>query len=134
LTYLVDTNVVSEARRGADPALHWLRSVDPHEVWLSVVTLAEIARGIELKRRKEAAAAEHLARWLERLRREHAARILPIDDEIALEWGRLAAERPRGAADAAIAATARVRGLTLVTRNVRDFEDAGVSLLDPWAV
>ena len=134
MTFLVDTNVVSEARRGAAPAIRWLRSVDPHAIHLSVVTLAEIARGIALKRRKNATAAAHLAQWLERLRRDHAARIVPIDDEIALEWGRLAAERPRGAADAAIAATARVRGLTLVTRNVRDFADAGVVVVDPWAV
>jgi toxin FitB len=130
--YLVDTNIVSEARRGAKPAVDWLRSIDARAVRLSVVTLAEIAKGIASKRTRDPSAATHLSQWLQRLRRHHAGRILPITDEIALEWGRISALRPRGAADAAIAATALVHGLTLVTRNVRDFEDAGVVLIDPW--
>ena len=130
--FLVDTNVISEARRGAEPAVKWLRSVDPRAIRLSVVTLAEISRGVALKQKRDPKSAAHLSQWLQRLRRNHAGRILPITDEVALEWGRLSALRPRGAADAAIAATALVHGLTLVTRNVSDFEDCGVVLVDPW--
>jgi predicted nucleic acid-binding protein len=130
--FLVDTNVISEARRGAEPAVRWLRSIDPRAIRLSVVTLAEIARGIALKQARDPNSAAHLSQWLQRLRRNHAGRILPITDEIALEWGRLSAQRPRGAADAAIAATALVHGLTVVTRNVLDFEDTGALLVDPW--
>jgi len=93
---------------------------------------AEISRGVALKQKRDPKSAAHLSQWLQRLRRNHAGRILPITDEVALEWGRLSALRPRGAADAAIAATALVHGLTLVTRNVSDFEDCGVVLVDPW--
>jgi predicted nucleic acid-binding protein len=130
--FLVDTNVVSEARRASEPALTWLRSVDARAIRLSVVTLAEIARGVDLIKKRDPKAAAHLSQWLQRLRRQYAGQILPITDEIALEWGRLSALRPRGAADAAIAATALVHGLKLVTRNIKDFEDCGVGLVDPW--
>jgi len=129
--FLVDTNVISEARRGDEPAVKWLRSVDPRAIRLSVVTLAEISRGAALKQKRDPKSAAHLSQWLQRLRRNHAGRILPITDEIALEWGRLSALRPWRSADAAIAATALVHGLTLVTRNTGDFEDCGVGLVDP---
>ncbi|HEY2051163.1 MAG TPA: type II toxin-antitoxin system VapC family toxin [Caulobacteraceae bacterium] len=130
--YLVDTNVLSEARRGRPEATAWLRSVDPDAVFLSVVTLGEVMKGISQKARSDAKAAASLHGWLDRLRTEHARRILPINDEIALEWGRIAAIRPRNMADALIAATAAVHHKILVTRNVADFEDLGVPLVDPW--
>ena len=130
--YLVDTNVLSEARRGRPEARDWLRSVDPDQVFLSVVTLGEIMKGISQKTRSDAAAAISLHRWLEQLRVDHARRILPISDEVALEWGRMAAVRPRDMADTLIAATAAVHRKILVTRNVADFNDLGVPLVDPW--
>ncbi len=132
--YLVDTNVLSEARRGRPEARDWLRSVDPDQVFLSVVTLGEIMKGIVQKARADPTAAASLHRWLEQLRTDHARRILPIDDEIALAWGRIAALRPRDMADALIAATATVHRKTLVTRNVADFKDLDVPLIDPWNV
>jgi predicted nucleic acid-binding protein len=104
--YLVDTNVLSEARRGSAVARIWLRSVDPATIYLSVITLGEIMKGIALKLRADVRAAAPLTAWLEQLRRDHSDRILPISDRVALEWGRLAAERPRGMADGLIAATA----------------------------
>jgi toxin FitB len=130
--YLVDTNVLSEARRGSAPARDWLRSVDPNSVYLSVITLGEIMKGIALKERSDPRAAASLGQWLERLRYDHANRILPITDGVALQWGRLAAERPRPMADGLIAATASVYGKTVVTRNAGDFADAGVPVINPW--
>ena len=130
--YLVDTNVVSEARRGAAEAVAWLRSVNPLNVHLSVITLGEIMRGIALKQKSDPRAASHLAQWLQTLRRNHADRILPVTDQIAVEWGRIAALRPRGDADGLIAATAIVHDLIIVTRNVGDFEETRASVLNPW--
>jgi predicted nucleic acid-binding protein len=131
--YLVDTNVLSEARRGSTKPRAWLRSIDPLSVFLSVVTLGEIMRGIVMKAKSDPAAANILREWLETLRRDHAARILPVTDPIAMVWGRLAAERTRPMADGLIAATAIVHQKMVVTRNVSDFADAGVQIVDPWA-
>jgi toxin FitB len=130
--YLVDTNVLSEARRGSNEARIWLRSVDPTTIYLSVITLGEIMKGIALKLRTDRRAAAALTAWLERLRLDHSDRILPISDRIALEWGRLAAERSRGMADALITATAVVHAKIIVTRNARDFSDTGVPVVNPW--
>jgi len=130
--YLVDTNVVSEARRGTTEATSWLRSVPPSTIFLSVLTLGEIMKGIAMKERTDRLAAGRLAEWLQILRRDHADRILPITDAVAIEWGRIAALRPRGDVDGLIAATAIVHDLVLVTRNVADFDDLRVSLFDPW--
>jgi predicted nucleic acid-binding protein len=130
--YLIDTNVLSEARRGSREAQHWLRSVDPNTIYLSVVTLGEIVKGIVLKQRTDPRGAAPLLQWLEQLRNEHGDRILPITDIIALKWGRLAAERPRAMADALIAATAAVHQKTIVTRNTVDFEDIPIPVINPW--
>ncbi|BAP81978.1 putative nucleic acid-binding protein [Bradyrhizobium diazoefficiens] len=130
--YLVDTNVVSEARRGSPEATGWLRSVDPASVHLSTLTLGEIMRGIALKQKSDPKAASHLAEWLRKLRHDHADRILAVTDQISVEWGRIAAIRPRGDIDGLIAATAIVHDLILVTRNVGDFEDTGATVINPW--
>ncbi len=130
--YLVDTNVVSEARRGRSEAVAFLRSVDPGSVFLSVVTLGEIMRGAALNQKSDPTAAARLMEWLETLRRSYGRRILPVTDAIALEWGRLAALRPRGDADGLIAATAIVHDHVLVTRNIADFSDTRAKLLNPW--
>jgi predicted nucleic acid-binding protein len=130
--YLVDTNVLSEARHGSSEARSWLRSVDPTTIYLSVITLGEIMKGIALKLRSDARAAAALMAWLERLRHDHSDRILPISDRIALEWGRLAADRPRGMADGLIAATAMVHTKIIVTRNVEDFSDTPIPIINPW--
>ena len=130
--YLIDTNVVSEARRRTPQAVSWLRSVDPLRVYLSVMSLGEIMRGIMLKQKSDPHTANHLAEWLRRLRQDHSDRILPITDQIAVEWGRIAAMRPRGDIDGLIAATAIVHDLIVVTRNSADFLDTGASVIDPW--
>jgi toxin FitB len=132
--YLVDTNILSEARRGNREARSWLRSVDPDTIHLSVVTIGEIMKGISLKGRTDAPTAANLTAWLEGLLHDHRARILPITERIAQEWGRLAAERPRGMADGLIAATALVHGMIIVTRNVADFHDTRAPLINPWSL
>ena len=129
--YLVDTNVLSEARRGSKEVRIWLRSIDPTTIYLSVITLGEIMKGIALKRRADARRAAALTAWLEQLRRDHSDRILPITDRIALEWGRLAAARSRGMTDGLIAATAVVHTKIIVTRNVEDFSDVGIPVINP---
>jgi predicted nucleic acid-binding protein len=130
--YLVDTNVISEARRGSTQALAWFRSVDPVSVYLSTLTLGEIMRGIALKQKSDPKAARHLTEWLRKIRHDHVDRIVPVNDQISVEWGRIAAIRPRGDVDGLIAATAIVHDLILVTRNIRDFEDTGASVVNPW--
>jgi toxin FitB len=132
--YLVDTNVVSEARRGSRQAVVWLQSVRPDAIYLSALTLGEIMRGVALRQKTDPSTALRLAEWLERLRHDHADRILPVTDRIALEWGRIAALRPRGDVDGLIAATAIVHDLILVTRKISDFEDTRVSLINPWDI
>ncbi|MFG1240281.1 type II toxin-antitoxin system VapC family toxin [Xanthobacter autotrophicus DSM 597] len=130
--YLVDTNIISEARRGSPQATSWLRGVDPLSVHLSTLTLGEIMRGIALKQRSDPKAAGHLAEWLRKIRHDHAERILPVTDPISVECGRIVAIRPRGDIDGLIAATAIVHDLILVTHNVADFEDTGASVINPW--
>ncbi len=132
--YLVDTNVISEARRNAPEAVAWLRSAPPSSIYLSAVTLGEIMKGVALKERSDRLAAGHLAEWLQRLRQDFADRILPISDHVAIEWGRIAALRPRRDADGLIAATAKVHDLILATRSVADFDDAGISIVNPWDI
>ena len=130
--YLVDTNVLSEARRGNLEAQTWFRSVDPATIYLSVVTLGEIMKRIAQKARTDPRTAASLTVWLETLRHDHSDRILPISDEVALAWGRLTAERPRSTADALIAATAAVHDKIIVTRNVGDFSDTRMPVINPW--
>ncbi len=130
--YLVDTNVISEARRGTREAVTWLRSAKPSTIYLSVLTLGEIMKGAAMKERVDRRAAGNLAEWLQKLRRDHADRILAVTGDIAVEWGRIAAVRPRGDVDGLIAATAIVHGLILVTRNVADFNDTSVPIVNPW--
>lgn len=113
--------------------MSWLRSIRPEAAYLSALTLGEIMRGVALRRRSDPKTAARLTEWLERLRHDHADRILPVTDRIALEWGLIAALRPRGDIDGLIAATAIVHDLILVTRNVNDFEDMAISLINPWS-
>ena len=134
MTYLVDTNVASEERRrNANPNVRaWWASVDEREVFLSVLLIGEARRGIERLRRRDPAQAAILEEWLVRLRRYAADRIIPITADIADEWGRLNVPDPLPPIDGLLAATARVHGLILVTRNTADFERSGVRLLNPF--
>ena len=132
--FLLDTNVVSEARRARpDPAVrHWLDATQSADLHLSVLVLGEIRRGVELLRRREPARAQALDAWLGGLVGEYADRVLPISAPVAAAWGQLSAQRPLPAIDGLMLATAQVYGLTLVTREARSFTDLGVSTLSPW--
>ena len=130
--YLLDTNIVSDVQRRLPKPTEWLASVDPTSVSLSVITLGEIERGIIKLRKVDSEKATRLDLWLRELRRDNADRILAVTEDVALAWGRITAGRTRGSADTLIAATALVHDLILVTRNVADFDDAGVTVLNPW--
>lgn len=134
--FLLDTNVVSALRRPerTDANLRAWASTTPVERHaISVVTVLELERGTLLMERRDAAQGAILRRWLERdVLAPLAARILAIDDVVARRCARLHVPDPRPERDALIAATAMVHGLTLVTRNVADFESTGVPLLNPW--
>lgn len=130
--YLVDTSVIFEATRGAPEAVTWLRAQDPAAIYLSVVTLGEITRSIAGMQTTSRRTATSLAEWLRKLRHDHAGQILPVTDQVAVEWGRLAALRSRGDIDGLIAATAIVHDLIVVTRNSAGFTDAGIAVVNPW--
>jgi predicted nucleic acid-binding protein len=131
--YLLDTNVVSDSQKGAEKPLRWLASIDPHDGYLSVITLGEVEKGIVKLKARDPAHSARIAVWLAKIRNDNAGRIFPVTEENALLWGRLAAGRTRGDADGLIAATALVHDLIVVTRNVADFDDTGVAVLNPWA-
>ena len=132
--YLLDTNVVSALRR---PERHtapmlWLKDQRASDVYLSVVTLGEIERGIVQQSTRDPAFALDLAQWFEQTLAWFADRILPVDVATARRWGRLSASIGNQDIDLLIAATALEHGLTVVTRNVRHFEPAGVRVLNPF--
>lgn len=134
--FLLDTNVVSELRkkeRCAPKVNAWAATVSRNQDFLSVLVVGELVRGAILKRRSDPQMADALEKWIARLTHLYAERILPITLEIAQEWGRLSALRPIPPEDGLLAATALVHRLTLVTRNVKNVEGLGVSLLNPWS-
>ncbi|MCY3599871.1 MAG: type II toxin-antitoxin system VapC family toxin [Gemmatimonadetes bacterium] len=131
--FLLDTDVLSAHRRpDRTPAIaNWLSSRRTVDLHLSVVSIGEIERGIARQRARDAAFAEALASWLDRVLRLYGDRILGIDAPTARRWGQLSASIGHQGADLLIAATALEHGLTVVTRNVRHYEPTGVSVLDP---
>ncbi|MBI5165337.1 MAG: type II toxin-antitoxin system VapC family toxin [Magnetospirillum sp.] len=134
MSFLLDTNVVSETRRKVPDAnvLAWFGRANPADLFISVLTLGEIAKGIAAVGRRDANAGRGLTDWLDGLRLHFADRLLPIDATTAEQWGRLSAVRPLPVIDSLLAATASVHGLTLVTRNRRDFEGTGIAVVNPW--
>lgn len=134
MSYLVDTNVVSEARKsnGDLNVRAWFASVSGPDLYLSTLVIGEIRRGIERVRRRDPAQASVFEIWLGRLRQDYADRILPITADITEEWGRMNVPNPLPVMDGLMAATARVHGLTFVTRNTADLASTGVRLLNPF--
>jgi hypothetical protein len=136
LRFLLDTNVISEIRkrgRAHPNVARWVAQTPASEIGTSVLVLAEIRRGIELKRRKDPHQAAALDRWFARMRSRLGDRVLSVDEPIAEAWSLLSGPDPVPFIDGLLAATAKVRGLTLVTRNTAPLIRTGVSLLDPFA-
>ena len=131
--FLVDTDVLSLLRRPErSPGIgRWMAEQRTTDLYLSVVSVAEIERGITRQRRRDPAFASLLAAWLDSVISLYGERILPVDASTARRWGRLCGDLGHEGADLLIAATAIEHGLTVVTRNVRHFEPTGVPVLDP---
>lgn len=134
--FLLDTNVVFEARKAAraDPGVTaWLASVRGSQLYVSVLVLGEIRQGVERLQRRDPAQAVMFESWLDTLEHTYGDRVVPITSEIADAWGRLNVPDPLPAVDGLMAATAQVRRMTLVTRNVVDVERRGVEVLNPFS-
>ncbi|WP_292532806.1 type II toxin-antitoxin system VapC family toxin [Methylocystis sp.] len=135
MKFLLDTNVISELRKGthADPSVAaWAQSVDPRDLATSVLVLAEIRRGVELKQSKDPGQADRLDAWLAGMRQKLQDRVIPVDEAIADAWARLSVPNPLPFVDGLMAATALTRGLILVTRNTHDVAGTGTQLLNPF--
>jgi predicted nucleic acid-binding protein len=136
VTYLLDTNVLSETRKRQPEAgvATWIAATPPDRLHVSVLTLGEIEQGIaRVRGRGDRNQAYALERWLRDVQAGFEDRILPVILPVAAAWGRQQYTRPLPVIDALLAATARVHDLTVVTRNVKDFELAGVQVLNPFA-
>lgn len=133
--FLLDTVIVSELRQRQPDrgVLGWVSAQQEDHLYLSVLTLGEIERGIEKRRKGGPEFADALAAWLENLTRLYADRILPVTPSVARRWGRLSAQLGHESADLLIAATALSYGLTVVTRNTAHFEPAGVGVINPFS-
>ena len=134
MSYLLDTNVVSEIRKPRPHArvASWYETVEGRELFLSVLVVGEIQQGVVRLRRRDRRQAATYETWLHGLKSSFADRILPVTRDVALEWGRLNVGDPLPVVDGLLAATANVHRLTLVTRNVGDMARTGVALLNPF--
>jgi predicted nucleic acid-binding protein len=136
--YVLDTNVISELRKAkagkADPNVtEWARLLPPPMLFISVITVMELELGVLQVERKDSRQGKVLRRWLEtHVLTAFNARVLSVDTAVARRCAQLQVPDPRSDRDAVIAATALVHGMTVVTRNVRDFEPTGVAVIDPW--
>jgi len=135
VNYLIDTNIISEVRKGARCDANvssWYASINDADLYLSVVVLGEIRRGVERVRPRDPAKALALEEWLVAVADAFADRVLPIDRNVADEWGRMSASRPIPTIDGLLAATAKVHRMTLVTRNETDVSGLGANVLNPF--
>ena len=134
MSFLLDTDILSAIRRKQrDQNLEkWLLSINSLDVYISVVTIGEVERGITQQRRNNPAFAEDLQRWLDTILQRYQQRILPLSISIAQRWGRLSGELGHNSADLMIAATALEHNLIVATRNTRHFEPTQVGLINPY--
>jgi toxin FitB len=135
VNYLIDTNIISEIRKGARCDRYvaaWFASINDEDLYLSVLVLGEIRKGIERARGTDPAQARALERWLSTIKQLYSERILPIDQMVADEWGSMSATRPASTVDTLLAATAKVHRMTLATRNVVDVAGLGADVLNPF--
>lgn len=134
MSFLLDTNVLAEIRKPRPhPAVAaWFDAAAGSDLYLSVLVVGEIQQGVDRLRRRDPRQAASYDTWLRALRRDFAERILPVTEEIAMEWGHLNAGDPLPVIDGLLAATAKVHALTLVTRNVADVARTAVAILNPF--
>lgn len=135
MLYLLDTNVFREIQKGDDGHVNvraWLETVDDADLRLSVMTVREVSRGIARLAKKKPALAVEIRERLDELLAAYAGRVVEVDGEVAQEWGGLEGERDKHRDDLAFVATARVRGMVLLTRNVKDVRGRGVRVLNPF--
>ena len=135
MTFLADTNVLSELRKRtrANPNVRaWMEAIEWRSIHTSWIAIAELRRGVALVRRDDPAQAIALDGWISEILTQLEDRIFPVDRAVAETWAGLMVPNPRPAMDTLIAATAAVQGLTLATRNIRDFAGSGVKVFDPW--
>jgi predicted nucleic acid-binding protein len=135
IRYLLDTNILSELRKGTRASLEvtgWFDEVDDEALFTSVLVIGEIRRGIELARKADPKKAKALEKWLNTLVQHFSDRILVVDDRVADCWGRLCVDQKLPDVDGLLAATALTHDLTLCTRNTADFERSGVKLFNPF--
>ena len=135
MSYLLDTNIISEIRKADRADLQvsaWYASIADDQLYLSVLVLGEIRQGIERARPHDPRKAAALERWLADVREAFGPRILGVTPSVADEWGRMNGVRPLPTVDSLLAATAKVHGLTLVTRNVADISGLGADCVNPF--
>ena len=136
MNYLIDTNIISEVRKGERCDGHvaaWFAAINDEDIFLSVLVVGEIRKGIERARRTDPAQARALEKWLSTLKQSYGERILPIDQMVADEWGSMSATiRPLPTVDALLAATAKIHRMTFATRNVADVAGLGADVLNPF--
>jgi toxin FitB len=136
MSYLLATNVITELRKRSPDrhVLDWFDTASSAELFISVLTVGEIRLGIERLRRKDNAQAVRLEQWLSGLRDIYADRLVSVDEQTAQEWGRMNVPDPLPVIDGLLAASAKVRGWSLVTRNTDDLARSGVTLINPFVV
>lgn len=135
MSYLIDTNIISEIRKGARCDAHvsaWYASIADADIFLSTLVLGEIRKGVELARPRDAAKAAALERWLRDVETAFDGRVLGIDNAVSDQWGRMSAIRSVPVIDGLLAATALMHDLTLVTCNDRDVAGLGAKVLNPF--
>lgn len=135
MSFLLDTNVVSETRKSSrmdDGVRKWVSSVGGDDLYISALVLGEIRLGIERLRGRDRRQAEDLEAWLSSLRTNYSDKVLAVDGPVAEEWGRINVTDPVSTRDGLMAATALVKGMTFVTRNTSDVQRTGVRLLNPF--
>lgn len=137
MSFLIDTNIISEVRKGSRcdaKVAAWYATIDDGDLYLSVLVTGEIRKGIELARPRDPPKADALEAWLASVDAAFGERILSIDRTVADEWGRMSGQRPIPTIDGLLAATAKAHRMTLVTRDDTDAAELGAKVLNPFKI